>query len=245
MVLCAGHAWPAWHTCTHSSPGRLPLLLLPSTPTPTNTRTNTLLHTNPHTPTQIHPSHTCPAPSKHPPPTPCCCHHTTNTGVDMLVDVHGDEELPYCFIAGSEGIPGWSKRMSMMQVLFSQLSRGLCFVLLYCTVTHSRSCSGKLRRPSHPLVCWVGFEAVSHAAPPLAAATLALSGLLWRRVAMNPVLRVLSVFVCLCVCPYMCVCDCRMPSAVPSGVPALTSRPAMVMRWMHPMKPTCPSAATR
>jgi hypothetical protein len=34
----------------------------------------------------------------------------------MLVDVHGDEELPYCFIAGSEGIPGWSERMQMMQV---------------------------------------------------------------------------------------------------------------------------------
>lgn len=37
-------------------------------------------------------------------------------GVDMLVDVHGDEELPYCFIAGSEGIPGWNDRMKMMQV---------------------------------------------------------------------------------------------------------------------------------
>lgn len=42
----------------------------------------------------------------------CCC----VAGVDMLVDVHGDEELPYCFIAGSEGIPGWSERMQMMQV---------------------------------------------------------------------------------------------------------------------------------
>jgi hypothetical protein len=48
--------------------------------------------------------------------------HTVNTiwyaraGVDMLVDVHGDEELPYCFIAGSEGIPGWGERMQMMQV---------------------------------------------------------------------------------------------------------------------------------
>lgn len=38
------------------------------------------------------------------------------SGVDMLVDVHGDEELPYCFIAGSEGIPGWSERMQLMQV---------------------------------------------------------------------------------------------------------------------------------
>ncbi|WIA12468.1 hypothetical protein OEZ85_012503 [Tetradesmus obliquus] len=36
-------------------------------------------------------------------------------GVDMLVDVHGDEELPYCFIAGSEGIPGWSDRLKGLQ----------------------------------------------------------------------------------------------------------------------------------
>ena len=45
----------------------------------------------------------------------CLC----TAGVDMLVDVHGDEELPYCFIAGSEGIPGWSERMSRMQVWFT------------------------------------------------------------------------------------------------------------------------------
>ncbi|KAF6262183.1 peptidase M14, carboxypeptidase A [Scenedesmus sp. NREL 46B-D3] len=39
-------------------------------------------------------------------------------GVDMLVDVHGDEELPYCFIAGSEGIPGWSDRLKGLQDAF-------------------------------------------------------------------------------------------------------------------------------
>lgn len=44
---------------------------------------------------------------------PVLCMHA---GVDMLVDVHGDEELPYCFIAGSEGIPGWNERMKLMQV---------------------------------------------------------------------------------------------------------------------------------
>jgi hypothetical protein len=43
---------------------------------------------------------------------PLCVH----AGVDMLIDVHGDEELPYCFIAGSEGIPGWSERMTLLQV---------------------------------------------------------------------------------------------------------------------------------
>ncbi len=30
------------------------------------------------------------------------------TGVDFFFDVHGDEGLPYNFIAGAEGIPGWS-----------------------------------------------------------------------------------------------------------------------------------------
>lgn len=46
----------------------------------------------------------------------CCPARPAHAGVDMLVDVHGDEELPYCFIAGSEGIPGWSERMQLMQV---------------------------------------------------------------------------------------------------------------------------------
>lgn len=29
------------------------------------------------------------------------------TGVDFMLDVHGDESLPYCFIAGTEGLKGW------------------------------------------------------------------------------------------------------------------------------------------
>ncbi|GAB5501344.1 MAG: M14-type cytosolic carboxypeptidase [Pseudohongiellaceae bacterium] len=33
-----------------------------------------------------------------------------NTGVDFLLDVHGDESLPYCFIAGTEGLLHWSKK---------------------------------------------------------------------------------------------------------------------------------------
>lgn len=32
------------------------------------------------------------------------------TGVDFCLDVHGDEDLPYNFIAGAEGIPGWDDR---------------------------------------------------------------------------------------------------------------------------------------
>ncbi|MDD9889385.1 MAG: M14-type cytosolic carboxypeptidase [Gammaproteobacteria bacterium] len=30
------------------------------------------------------------------------------TGVDFFLDVHGDEALPYCFIAGTEGLKGWN-----------------------------------------------------------------------------------------------------------------------------------------
>ncbi len=30
------------------------------------------------------------------------------TGVDLMLDVHGDEVLPYNFIAASEGIPGYN-----------------------------------------------------------------------------------------------------------------------------------------
>ena len=32
-----------------------------------------------------------------------------STGVDFLLDVHGDEALPYCFIAGTEGLAEWDK----------------------------------------------------------------------------------------------------------------------------------------
>lgn len=34
-------------------------------------------------------------------------HAMRRTGVDFLLDVHGDETLPYCFIAGTEGLPNW------------------------------------------------------------------------------------------------------------------------------------------
>lgn len=50
-------------------------------------------------------------------PTLACC-DATAAGVDMLVDVHGDEELPYCFVAGAEGIPGWSSRLASLQDAF-------------------------------------------------------------------------------------------------------------------------------
>ena len=32
------------------------------------------------------------------------------TGMDLMLDVHGDESLPYCFIAGTEGLSNWNEK---------------------------------------------------------------------------------------------------------------------------------------
>lgn len=42
------------------------------------------------------------------------------TGVDMYLDLHGDEALPYNFVAGSEGIPAYSPRLQSLEDLFKQ-----------------------------------------------------------------------------------------------------------------------------
>lgn len=39
-------------------------------------------------------------------------------GLDMLLDIHGDEELPYNFINGNEGIPCWGERLAKLQKTF-------------------------------------------------------------------------------------------------------------------------------
>ncbi|GAA5216230.1 M14-type cytosolic carboxypeptidase [Corallincola platygyrae] len=41
------------------------------------------------------------------------------TGVDFCLDVHGDEALPYNFIAGAEGNPSWSERQADLQKQFT------------------------------------------------------------------------------------------------------------------------------
>ena len=40
------------------------------------------------------------------------------TGVDFALDVHGDEALPYNFIAGFDGIPSLSKRLTDLQAAY-------------------------------------------------------------------------------------------------------------------------------
>lgn len=42
------------------------------------------------------------------------------TGVDFCLDVHGDEALPYNFIAGGEGIPSWNDRHQLLLDLYKE-----------------------------------------------------------------------------------------------------------------------------
>lgn len=48
----------------------------------------------------------------------CVRDHMDHTGVDFCLDVHGDEALPYNFIAGAEGIVDWSDRLEALTEAF-------------------------------------------------------------------------------------------------------------------------------
>lgn len=41
-------------------------------------------------------------------------------GLDMLLDVHGDENLPYNFVAGAEGVPSYNAKMAQLEASFKQ-----------------------------------------------------------------------------------------------------------------------------
>ncbi|MGP4974210.1 M14 family metallopeptidase [Psychrobacter alimentarius] len=43
------------------------------------------------------------------------------TGVDLFYDVHGDEALPYVFLAGSQGAPGYNERLARLRDKFSEV----------------------------------------------------------------------------------------------------------------------------
>lgn len=43
------------------------------------------------------------------------------TGVDMHLDIHGDEALPYNFVAGCEGIPSYDERHKALEDKFKQV----------------------------------------------------------------------------------------------------------------------------
>jgi murein tripeptide amidase MpaA len=48
----------------------------------------------------------------------CVLEKIKQTGLDFGLDVHGDEALPYNFIAGTEGIPGWNRERQQQLELF-------------------------------------------------------------------------------------------------------------------------------
>ena len=53
----------------------------------------------------------------------CVLEKIKQTGLDFGLDVHGDEALPYNFIAGTEGIPGWdSARQQQLELFKSTLA---------------------------------------------------------------------------------------------------------------------------
>ena len=41
------------------------------------------------------------------------------SGVDFAIDVHGDEAIPYTFIAGFDGIPSWTARQGALYRRFA------------------------------------------------------------------------------------------------------------------------------
>lgn len=41
-------------------------------------------------------------------------------GVDMFLDIHGDENLPYNFVAGTEGVPSYNARIAELENTFKQ-----------------------------------------------------------------------------------------------------------------------------
>ena len=42
-----------------------------------------------------------------------------DVGCDLFLDIHGDEEIPFNFLAGSEGIPSFNERLRELQNTFS------------------------------------------------------------------------------------------------------------------------------
>jgi len=49
-----------------------------------------------------------------------------DTGVDLCLDVHGDEALPYNFVVGSEGTPGYSPRVAALEDAFKTTWAASC-----------------------------------------------------------------------------------------------------------------------
>ena len=48
-------------------------------------------------------------------------HKMEETGVDLFYDVHGDEALPFVFLAGSQGTPSYNDRLARLRDRFSEV----------------------------------------------------------------------------------------------------------------------------
>jgi murein tripeptide amidase MpaA len=48
------------------------------------------------------------------------------TGVDLCLDVHGDEALPYNFVVGSEGTPAYTERVAELEDSFKNAWQANC-----------------------------------------------------------------------------------------------------------------------
>ncbi|MBP6346287.1 M14-type cytosolic carboxypeptidase [Neisseriaceae bacterium CLB008] len=42
------------------------------------------------------------------------------TGVDLFLDIHGDEAIPYVFVAGTEGVPSYDERIAGLETRFKE-----------------------------------------------------------------------------------------------------------------------------
>lgn len=47
-------------------------------------------------------------------------------GVDLFFDIHGDETLPYVFVAGCEGVPGYDERIAALEQCFKNAFQAAC-----------------------------------------------------------------------------------------------------------------------
>jgi len=50
----------------------------------------------------------------------------SETGCDLFLDIHADEELPYPFLDPTSGIPGWSKRLEKLTEIFGEALKKSC-----------------------------------------------------------------------------------------------------------------------
>ena len=56
----------------------------------------------------------------------CVRQKMMEVGVDLSLDAHGDEALPYNFVVGTEGVPGYSPRMEALENAFKSAWQATC-----------------------------------------------------------------------------------------------------------------------